>query len=85
MVVPGGARLRDGLSHGVGIAIGRDAQNRCVVTRVLPGGAAAFSGQVGQRNLGPRKVHACPRAAMLIPWLKRVGGLHRVRAPRAAC
>ncbi len=46
MVVPGGARLRDGLSHGVGIAIGRDAQNRCVVTRVLPGGAAAFSGQV---------------------------------------
>ena len=50
MVVPGGARLRDGLSHGVGIAIGRDAQSRCVVTRVLPGGAAAFSGQVGPRN-----------------------------------
>ena len=57
MVVPGGARLRDGLSHGVGIAIGRDAQNRCVVTRGLPGGAAAFSGQVAAQTR-PERLHA---------------------------
>ena len=31
--------MRGGLSHGVGLAIERDAQNRCVCARVLPGGA----------------------------------------------
>jgi len=46
MVVPGSARMRSSLSHGIGLAIGRDAQNCCVVMRVLPGGAAAFSGMV---------------------------------------
>ena len=34
--------MRGGLSHGVGLAIERDAQNRCVCARVLPGGAAAL-------------------------------------------
>ena len=51
MVIAGGARMRSSVSHGVGLAIGRDAQNRCVVTRVLPGGAAAFSGQVFQGDI----------------------------------
>jgi C-terminal processing protease CtpA/Prc len=51
MVVVGSSRMRPGLSHGIGLAIERDARNNCVVSRVLPGGAAAFSGQVHKGDI----------------------------------
>ena len=50
-VVPGAARMRTSLSHGVGLGIATDAAGRCVVTKVLPGGAAAFSGQVHKGDI----------------------------------
>jgi len=52
MVVPAGARMRTSLSHGIGLAIGRDSQNRVVALRVLPGGAAAFSGMILTGDIG---------------------------------
>ena len=49
--MPGAARMRTSMSHGVGLGIATDAAGRCVVTRVLPGGAAAFSGQVHKGDI----------------------------------
>ena len=63
MVVAGGGSMRGGLSHGVGLAIERDAQNRCVCARVLPGGAAAFSGQVFKGDVIV-KINNHPTASM---------------------